>query len=146
MWAGGNYFSNPIPIKGFDIYHCLHLENIFIARSFCRIASTAFLRTQHGEIYIGLIEQAYKGLGNSLCPIVETSGTTNPKKNFWSFALGCVLSHSWYNYFFLEIIHYYAVFYLAEPFKKLLPSSEIILTSHGGSKMRLTLILYSGKD
>src|SRR5680860_1796193 len=109
MWAGGNYFSNPIPIKGFDIYHCLHLENIFIARSFCRIASTAFLRTQHGEIYIGLIEQAYKGLGNSLCPIVETSGTTNPKKNFWSFALGCVLSHSWYNYFFLEIIHYYAV-------------------------------------
>src|SRR5690554_5707632 len=100
MGAGSYYLFYAVAVQHFYVRHGLHLEQEFISCTFCRIAITAFFRSQNGEINLCFMEKLYKGLGNFLGSIVKTPGASHKKKNFRHFALGGVFGHCWDFYWF----------------------------------------------
>ena len=71
MGTGRYNLLDIIAIQYLNVRHGLHLEQKLIAGAPGRIASTAFFRTQYGELDANMVQDTDKSNGHTFVAVVE---------------------------------------------------------------------------
>src|ERR1035437_52050 len=80
MWANGYYFFYFIHPEYLNNLKRLYLVKHFVAGTPCRIAVARFFLPKYGITYIQMREDFCKCPYYFFVPVIESSGTANPKK------------------------------------------------------------------
>ena len=69
-------------VERFDVLHCEHLEDVFVARTTCGIARAQFRWAKNREGNTRALQKLRHGLGDLLVLVVERTCATNPVEVF----------------------------------------------------------------
>ncbi|MNE65495.1 hypothetical protein D3C80_1609780 [compost metagenome] len=89
---------DPVAVQHLYIIISHHLEQKFVSGSAGRISRTPFFLTQDCKLYPYFIQNLYKGFGNSLRALIETSCTSNPEQYFWFCSFSHIFGHCFYRH------------------------------------------------
>jgi hypothetical protein len=82
MWASGYDLLNIIIVKYLDVLVCHHLEHELVPCPPNGVTRAHLFFSKNRIVDPYLIEYGSKCFGDLLCPLIKTTGTAYPKKNF----------------------------------------------------------------